>query len=241
MTRPTTLILFAKAPRWGTVKSRLAAGIGRREALRFHRAQLARLTRSLRDPRWRLVVAVTPDGARGPWTSGLPVIAQGRGDLGQRMVRCLNAALTAPGSAAVLIGADIPAVRRAHIARALALLRTADAVVGPAEDGGFWLLGLRRRLPEDIFAGVPWSTGRTLAESLARLRRPVALTDCLADVDSAAPPCPPPGPGEDRQHHEGERSATGEWRTAPGTNRSPTPTPPAPDKRARWRGRSMAG
>ncbi|MGC2857619.1 TIGR04282 family arsenosugar biosynthesis glycosyltransferase [Novispirillum sp. DQ9] len=182
MTRPT-LILFTKAPRWGTVKSRLAARIGQREALRFHRAQVARLTHALRDPRWRLVLAVTPDAARGPWSGGLPVVGQGRGDLGERMIRALNGALNGKIGPAALIGSDIPAVTRAHIARAFALLRRADAVFGPAEDGGFWLLGLRHPLPEDSFAGVAWSTGRTLAECLARVPGESALADRLADVD----------------------------------------------------------
>lgn len=183
-----TLILFTKAPRWGTVKSRLAARIGPQEALRFHRRQLGILARRLRDPRWRLVMAIAPDTARGPWTAGLPLLPQGRGDLGQRMIRALNAV---PGPA-VLIGSDIPAVTPEHIARAFALLRSADAVFGPAEDGGFWLIGLRRRLPLTAFAGVEWSTGQTLAQTLARCRAHlhgrVALADCLADVDDALPP-----------------------------------------------------
>lgn len=182
MRRPA-VILFTKAPRWGTVKSRLAARVGPMAALRFHRAQMNRLPRTVRDPRWRLVLAVTPERARGPWTAGLPVLPQGRGDLGARMIRALNAV----GGPAVLIGSDIPAVRRAHIARALALLRTADVVFGPAEDGGFWLLGARRRLPEDTFAGVAWSTDHTLAECLARVRGKVVLADRLADVDDAPP------------------------------------------------------
>ena len=133
-----TLILFTKAPRWGTVKSRLAARIGPMAALRFHRAQVGRMIRAL-----------------------------GR-----------------TGGPAVLIGSDIPGVTPAHIARAFALLRRADVVFGPAEDGGFWLLGLRRPMPMDVFAGVRWSTEETLAQCLNRMGgRVVTLGDCLADVD----------------------------------------------------------
>lgn len=175
-----TLILFTKAPRWGTVKSRLAARIGPMAALRFHRAQVGRMIRRLRDPRWRLVLAVTPDRARGPWTGGLERWPQGRGDLGARMIRALGRT----GGPAVLIGSDIPGVTPAHIARAFALLRRADVVFGPAEDGGFWLLGLRRPMPMDVFAGVRWSTEETLAQCLNRMGgRVVTLGDCLADVD----------------------------------------------------------
>lgn len=177
-----TLILFAKAPRFGAVKSRLAKAIGPVEALRFHRAQLDRLTRTLgRDRRWRTVLAVTPDGARGPWTGGLPVIGQGRGDLGMRMQRCLEAV---PGPA-VLVGSDIPALGPAHVVRALRVLETADVVYGPAEDGGFWLVGLSRRRPvPGLFQGVRWSHPETLADCLeAAAGRRVALADRLADRD----------------------------------------------------------
>jgi rSAM/selenodomain-associated transferase 1 len=174
-----TVILFTKAPRWGAVKSRLAARIGPMAALRFHRAQISRMIRRLRDPRWRLVLAVTPDTARGPWTAGRPVLPQGRGDLGARMLRCLNA----QRGPAVLIGSDIPGATAAHIAHALTLLRRADTVFGPADDGGFWLLGLRRDIPENTFAGVEWSTARTLDECVARVRGRMALAHMLADVD----------------------------------------------------------
>lgn len=175
------LVLFTRAPRWGTVKRRLAARVGDAAALRFHRAQVERLGRTLRDPRWRLVLAVTPDSARGPWTGGHPVIGQGRGDLGARMARCLQK------GPVVLIGSDIPGITRAHIARAFALLRGADVVFGPAEDGGFWLVGVAgRRAVPDLFAGARWST----ADTLDTCRTPLlahgyrlAQAETLADVD----------------------------------------------------------
>lgn len=180
------LILFTKAPRFATVKTRLATTIGPVEALRFHRAQVARLARAVgHDARWRTVLAVSPDAARGPWTDGLAVIGQGRGDLGQRMWHCLQAS-PRPGPV-VLIGSDIPAVRRGHIARAFALLESVDAVFGPAEDGGFWLVGLsRRRALPYPFAHVRWSTSHALDDSLAALPGArVAIADRLADVDDA--------------------------------------------------------
>jgi len=185
-----TLVLFGKAPRFGTVKRRLARVIGPVEALRFHRTQMHRLTRTLgRDPRWRTVWAVTPP-LSGPWRGGLPLLDQGHGDLGQRMWRTLHAAAkTAPAAApVVLIGTDIPAVTPAHIARAFALLRTADVVFGPAEDGGFWLVGLSRRRPlPSPFTGVRWSTADALADTLTNLGagpcRRIAFADRLADRD----------------------------------------------------------
>jgi uncharacterized protein len=129
--RGDTLIIFARAPRLGTVKRRLAREVGAAAALRFHRGQLRRLARELgRDRRWRTVLAVTPDRLR--WPSGLPMQPQGGGDLGARMARAL-----APHRRAVLVGTDIPGLGRADIAAAFRALGRADAVFGPSEDGGY--------------------------------------------------------------------------------------------------------
>ena len=179
--RGDRLIIFARAPRLGTVKRRLAREIGALAALRFHRAQLARLTRAMRrSHRWESVIASTPDAARFP--AALPRIAQGRGDLGQRMHRALASARRA-----VLIGCDIPGVTAADIAAAFRALGRADAVFGPAEDGGYWLVGLGPRRPKRPFAGVRWSSEHALADTLANCRRHrVALLRRLRDVDSAA-------------------------------------------------------
>ena len=86
----------------------------------------------------------------------------------------------------ILIGGDIPGIRPSHLRAALHELRRHDAVFGPAEDGGFWLVGLSRgRQPNDLFHGVPWSSPRTLAESRTTL--PVAWRvgtgSRLCDVD----------------------------------------------------------
>src|SRR5213079_636042 len=105
------LVLFARAPRLGSGKRRLARDIGAVAALRFERLMLARLLRRLgRDGRWRLRLAVSPDRARYRmrlWPLGIPVAGQGSGDLGQRMRRALAAC---PPGPAVLIGTDIPAL-----------------------------------------------------------------------------------------------------------------------------------
>lgn len=180
-----TLVVFARAPRLGRVKRRLAAEIGAVAALAFYRRTLTRLlARVAGDRRWRLALALTPDsgtlhGAR-PWRRW----KQGRGDLGVRMARAM---LRAPG-AVVLVGADIPALAPRHIAHACARLRSADAVFGPAEDGGFYLVAVRRPgLARRIFADVRWSSRDALADTLRNLAgRRVALVERLSDVDTAA-------------------------------------------------------
>lgn len=179
--RRPTVIVMAKQPVLGRVKTRLAAGIGPVAATAFYRTTLARTLRVLgADRRWRLVVAVTPDRWRPRPPHGRAALPQGRGDLGSRMRRCLHAALPGP---AVLIGADIPEVRPAHIAAALAALRRAPWVLGPATDGGYWLIGARRPLPP--LAPVRWSTPHALADTLALLPA-AALGPVLRDVDDAA-------------------------------------------------------
>jgi uncharacterized protein len=183
MRRGGLLILFARAPRLGTVKRRLARDVGDAAALRFHRAMLRALARGLgRDRRWRTVLAVTPDRARFP--TPLPRVPQGRGDLGERMAR----ALARDRRRAVLVGSDIPGVRAADIAAAFrALDGGAGAVFGPAEDGGYWLVGLGPRRPAAPFRGVRWSGPHALADTVANCRgRRVALVRRLRDVDDAA-------------------------------------------------------
>jgi len=177
-----TTIIFARAPRLGTVKQRLARGIGALAALRFYRGQLAGLCRSLgRDRRWRTVLAVTPDRARARWPVLLPRLPQGRGNLGERMSRALSR-----HRRAVLVGCDIPALEPADIAAAFRALGRAQAVFGPAEDGGYWLVGFGPRRPARPFAGVRWSGPHALADTLANCRgRPVALLRRLRDVDTA--------------------------------------------------------
>ena len=109
---------------------------------------------------------------------------QGDGDLGLRMQRLFN---RLPPGPVIVIGSDIPAIRPAHIAGAFRLLGQADAVFGPAPDGGYWLVGLKRT-PRVLapFARVRWSGPHALADTRTNLKgKRVALTANLNDVDRA--------------------------------------------------------
>ncbi len=179
------LILMVREPRAGRVKTRLAADIGTASALRFYRAVTANMIRRLgKDPRWRLVLAVTPDHAvrSRAWPSAIPRIAQGRGDLGVRMERLLRMGGASP---AAIIGSDIPCLCAAHIARTFSLLRTHDAVFGPAGDGGYWLAGVGAgRHAQGLFGNVRWSTPYALEDTLANLKgRKAGFAAQLDDVD----------------------------------------------------------
>lgn len=179
------LVIMAKQPRAGRVKSRLARKIGLPEATRFYRVTLSRLLRAVgKDPRWTTVLAVTPDNAASDpvWPDGFSVIGQGSGDLGARMQHIMTAL---PPGPVIVIGSDIPDISPSHIERAFRLLGDNDAVFGPARDGGYWLVGLKRRprVP-NIFARVRWSTKHALKDTLRNCRRlSVGLAETLADVD----------------------------------------------------------
>jgi len=180
-----TVIVFARTPRRGGVKRRLAAAIGDAAALRFHRLALEALVRRLaRDARWRTVLAVAPGPYR--WPRFLLRIRQDGRDLGARMARAIAAM---PPGPVLLVGSDIPDIQPAHIARAFRALAAGDAVFGPARDGGYWLVGVRKRpLLRRLFRGVRWSTAHALADTVANLPsgRRHALVDVLSDVDDDA-------------------------------------------------------
>lgn len=181
------LIIMVKEPRLGMVKTRLGREIGAVAATGFYRTVTANLIRRLaRDPRWRTVLAVAPDRALASpfWPNDIARVPQGRGDLGARMARLLRHEGDGP---TVLVGSDIPDLQTKHIAEAFALLRRHQAVFGPAEDGGFWLVGVTSRMRRPgLFECVRWSSQHALADTLknlAGLRIGCAAT--LSDVDDA--------------------------------------------------------
>ena len=188
MNPPRHLVIMAKQPVMGRVKTRLAIAVGATEAIRAYRVMLADILRRLAgDRRWITWLAVSPDAAacpagwQGPFRPRL--MAQGPGDLGHRMQSLLD---RLPPGPAVIIGSDIPAIAPADIAGAFHALAGHDAVFGPAADGGYWLVGLARRRPERPFGGVRWSSPHALADTRANLAgRRIALLRMLSDIDTA--------------------------------------------------------
>ncbi|PTX58035.1 hypothetical protein C8N43_2711 [Litoreibacter ponti] len=183
-----TLVVMVKEPRPGRVKTRLGRDLGMVGAAWWFRHQVASVLRRLRDPRWDLVLAVSPDHeglASRVWPEDLRRWPQGRGDLGDRMGAAF--AVMPPGPVCI-IGADIPDVSRGAVAEAFAALGAAAAVFGPAPDGGYWLVGLKRlRRHAGMFDGVRWSTEHALADTIASLKGArVAYVRELRDVDTVA-------------------------------------------------------
>jgi len=181
------LVIMAKEPRIGRVKTRLARDIGPVAAWGFYRRTLQSISGSLTaDQRWTTWLAVSPDASIYTdrlWPATTPRISQGNGDLGQRMGRIME--VMGPGPV-VIIGADIPDIRADHIAKAFHHLGDHDAVFGPADDGGYWLVGLKRR-PRlaQVFANVRWSTEHALEDTSANLPKGarIAFLETLNDID----------------------------------------------------------
>ena len=184
-----TLVVMLKEPRAGRVKTRLGRDIGMVAAAWWFRHQVRGLLRRIEDPRWDVVLAVSPyrSGLMSRvWPTRLSRMAQGHGDLGERMGRALRAPPLGP---VCVIGGDIPDINTKRIAEAFAALGNHDAVFGPAPDGGYWLIGLRRlrAIPSTLFAGVRWSTEHALSDTEASLPdHRIAHVVTLNDVDTVA-------------------------------------------------------
>jgi len=166
------LIVFARAPEPGRVKTRLEPLLGKAGAARLHARLVERTLQTALAAGFVSVYLHCSPGtkdeffARMKMRYGIRLRAQGRGDLGERMHRAFR---RHPG--AVLIGADCPALRPADLrAAARALQAGADAVFSPAEDGGYALVGLRRSA-RAAFDGVDWGSARVMAQTRDRLRR----------------------------------------------------------------------
>lgn len=177
-----------KEPRAGRVKTRLGRDIGMVAAAWWFRHQVRRLLRRIDDPRWDVVLAVAPDRAgmmSRVWPAYFIRTPQGSGSLGDRMGRVLR---TAPPGPVCVIGGDIPDISARRIWEAFAALGSHDAVFGPAPDGGYWLVGLRRTraIPPRLFEGVRWSSAHALMDTIASLPdHSIARVATLQDVDTA--------------------------------------------------------
>ena len=188
---PSRLIIILKAPRPGFVKTRLAAALGPDGACSAYISLVETLLHRLRS-RTDVELRFTPDDAAAEvrhWAKpGWLLEPQGGGGLGDRLARAVHAAFVDRCSFVVVIGADCPEVSTRDVDKAVDLLREgkADVVIGPANDGGYWLIAMRRPLAA-LFEGIPWSTDRVFLETLARADRlglRVREVRTLSDVDS---------------------------------------------------------
>jgi rSAM/selenodomain-associated transferase 1 len=164
--------VFAKYWQPGEVKTRLAAQLGAPGAAAFHRACVQTVVRRFSSVADRRILAFSPDHrepefaalARPRWQ----LRPQAAGDLGQRMSSFFAEAFAAGARAVVLIGSDSPTMPEAFLHEAFDRLATTDAVLGPSDDGGYYLIGLTRPVPS-IFDSIAWSTPEVCRQTLERL------------------------------------------------------------------------
>ncbi len=183
------LIIFVKAPRPGWVKTRLAESLGPDAACDAYKRMVKRLLREV-EALPNVQLRFSPDDAEselGRWLRpGWTILPQGGGDLGARLSRTFAGSFAAGAARVAIIGSDCPFISVDDIEQAWSALNDHDVVLGPAHDGGYWLVALRAPAPV-IFEDIPWSTGRVLNVTLSRARESglrVHLLRELRDVDT---------------------------------------------------------
>lgn len=183
------LAILLKAPRLGLVKTRLAAEVGDRHALRLYRVMAGRVLVAVRTAGLDAIIWFTPPEAQAEMEFWLgdswEFRPQVTGDLGARLAA--TARVVPRGHPWIAVCADCPSITATALRQACAHLEHASVVIGPTYDGGYYLIGGRTPLP-DIFTAMPWGTNRVLAETRVRLARISAVwheLPMLRDVDTA--------------------------------------------------------
>lgn len=186
------LILFTRYPEPGRTKTRLIPALGAEGAASLQRRMSEAIVTQM--AQFAAQYPVCPeiryaDGTQQAveaWlASDIPCLAQGEGDLGDRLRRAFAQAFAQGAGKVVVIGADCPGLTPALFARAFAALATQDLVLGPAMDGGYYLVGLNRPAPS-LFSEIPWGTGEVLTATQKQaqsLNLSTHLLESLADVD----------------------------------------------------------
>lgn len=175
------LTIFARYPEPGKAKTRLIPALGEEGAARVYARMLDATLDSARQSGMPFELCITGGTAEAfaeLCGTGIAIVEQGEGDLGERLAR-----VQAP---AIVIGSDAPGLTPDLLRQACALLDECEVVIGPATDGGYYLIGFSRPIPF-AFEGIPWSTPAVLAETLERLGAQgiePALLPVLTDVDT---------------------------------------------------------
>ena len=166
------IIVFAQAPVPGEVKTRMIPALGAENAALLHTALVERALETAVRSDANVELCCAPESSHNFFAScaedfDVALTEQGEGDLGERMLRALKAAI-ANYQHALIIGADCPAFTAKHLRGALQTLATVDVVLTPAEDGGYVLIGARR-IDGNMFAGVDWGSHQVLTQQRRNL------------------------------------------------------------------------
>lgn len=182
------LIVFLKVPKPGFVKTRLAESLGKEEACQIYQGLVEGLLERIRSFA-SVELRITPDEGVlecDQWCqTGWSIVPQGEGDLGTRMNRAFEEAFSRGRDRVLAIGSDCPYVGIDQIIDGLDRLEEDSVVLGPANDGGYWMIGMRNHLPA-LFEGIDWSTERVLEQTLGAVEAmdlSVSLLEPLEDID----------------------------------------------------------
>jgi rSAM/selenodomain-associated transferase 1 len=163
------VVVFGREPAAGRVKTRLAAGIGGPAAARVYAVTIEHTLEAAVDSEARVVLSLAA-APSGEWAPGIEcsIEVQGTGDLGDRMADAFERRFSEGEESVIIIGSDCPLITPEHLQAAGEALADRDVVLGPAVDGGYWLVG-QRRPGVDLFSDIPWSSHDTLGTTRRRL------------------------------------------------------------------------
>ena len=186
------LMVFVKYPTPGSVKQRLAQHLGNKRAAEIYKKIAETIVQKVAPASsedYILEICFSPQEDEKlvrQWLAENEYFSPQQGsDLGARMSNAFSHAFAAGYTKALLIGSDCPDISRTIVNRGFMLLDTQDVVLGPAHDGGYYLIGLRRPVPE-LFSNMDWGTGRVLQQTLDKIdaaNLKVALLPELRDID----------------------------------------------------------
>ncbi|GAB2485844.1 TIGR04282 family arsenosugar biosynthesis glycosyltransferase [Algoriphagus taiwanensis] len=182
----TALLIFQKNPELGKVKTRLAAGIGDQKALEIYRALIQLTLQEAEKSGFDLYVYYSSFIPERIDSSAFRACLQHGMDLGERMENAFSDIFSLGYSKAMIIGTDCPELSSDILLEAERQLEENQVVIGPAEDGGYYLLGLKAFHPQ-LFRSIAWSTSSVLKETLARakaFRLKTSLIISLSDLDT---------------------------------------------------------
>jgi rSAM/selenodomain-associated transferase 1 len=184
------ILVFAKYPETGRCKTRLAASVGAETALKIYRALLEHTLQVVRSlPCTRILFVDPPErvAEASSWASGMDLyLPQAPGDLGGRLSEAMETRLSEGARKIIFLGSDCPQISKDSVLSSFTALDEYDVVLGPTEDGGYYLLGLKSSHPF-LFQDIPWSSERVLEKTLNILKREslsYILLETFSDVDT---------------------------------------------------------
>ena len=185
------VLVFVKYHKPGRVKTRLKPELSDEECVTLYNAMVNDLVKNIRDQEdFDVIFFFTPTNSKRDFQNwlgeGLQLIPQAQGDLGHKMNEALRWALQNNYEKTVLIGADIPTIEQSLLSKAFSELDHSAIVLGPSDDGGYYLIGTKKPQPK-IFDGVNWSTELVLSETLEKISQnnlTVSMLSERSDIDT---------------------------------------------------------